>query len=372
MNGRNEKIFNAIGYIDSDIIESAADALSGKKKYKKPVIIRSQMIVAAVIITLILAAVLVPILNFDAFFGNLNDPGGHGGEKNPMGGPNDGTTSPNDPNKDNTNDNLGDDTDSEPDNNPEGIPEEKCPECGNPLSECECEEGDGIYTSLECPTSSSVVYGKVTETNALKFSDVWGAWEVVSEGEYAGAVHSLPGRGACMIVINNVDFSKAKKITISADVMLPSRQDGNNNYGFVMDIWTDPDEDTFFYWETKFNSYYYVFQSGGGDTSTLIGKWGAGTVLGSEANGWTSFGEAHGVESFTPEGLEFQYGEWTNLKCVWDVENDALELYYDGQLTKKVDFDESTFKFTNEGDNACGLRANRDDVYFKNINLIVE
>lgn len=250
-------------------------------------------------------------------------------------------------------------------------PEEKCPECGKPLSECEGHE-DNPYTPFTCPTSSSTVYGKTTEENALSFNDVWGQWEVVTEGEHAGAVHSLPGTGACIGLINNVDFTKAKKVTISADIMLPANKAGNNNYGFVLDVWAEPGDDTFFYWEAEFNSYYYVLQSGGGDTGTLLGKWGAATVLGNEANGWTSFGDAHGVESPAVEGLEFNYGTYTNLKCVWDVENDALELYYNGQMTKKVDFDEATFKFTNDGDNGVGIRANRDDVYFKNINLIVE
>ena len=230
---------------------------------------------------------------------------------------------------------------------------------------------DCQYTPLTCPTSSATVYGKVTEINALAFDDVWGLWEVVSEGENSGAVHSLPGTGACMIIINNVDFSNAKKVTLSADVMLPSKKNGNNNYGLVMDVWTDDEEDMRFYWETEYNSYYYLLCSGS-DTGTLIGKWGASTVLGSESNGWTSFNDSHGVESPKVDGISFEYGKYTNIKCIWDIENDALELYYDGQLTKKVDFNESTFKFTNEGDNGIGLRANRGDVYFKNIDLIVE
>ena len=230
---------------------------------------------------------------------------------------------------------------------------------------------DCQYTPLTCPTSSATVYGKVTEINALAFDDVWGLWEVVSEGENSGAVHSLPGTGACMIIINNIDFSNAKKVTLSADVMLPSKKNGNNNYGLVMDVWTDDEEDMRFYWETEYNSYYYLLCSGS-DTGTLIGKWGASTVLGSESNGWTSFNDSHGVESPKVDGISFEYGKYTNIKCIWDIENDALELYYDGQLTKKVDFNESTFKFANEGDNACGLRSNRDDVYFKNIDLIDE
>ncbi len=252
---------------------------------------------------------------------------------------------------------------------------ETCPDCGKPVDECECEVDPGNDTPYEpftCPLSSSTVYGVTKTENALTFNDVWGAWEVITEGEHAGAVHATDEGGANIGLITGVDFTKAKKVTISADFMLPANKSGNNNYGFVLDVWAEPGEDTFFYWEADFNSYYYCLQSGGGDTSTLIGKWGAGKVLGVDANQWTSFGEAHGVESPAVEGLEFNYGEYTNLKVIWDVENDALEMYYDGQLTKKVDFDETTFKFTNDGDNGVGIRSNRGDVYYKNINLIVE
>ncbi|MBE6608092.1 MAG: hypothetical protein E7633_06025 [Ruminococcaceae bacterium] len=363
MNRKDEKLFDAIGYIDSDIIESAADALSGKKKYKKPVL-WYRVLAVSVLSVLVVGALLVSVLNIG------NDPTDDldGGEinKNPWYDnleerPND---SPGDTTEDTPENDKQTDTDSEP---------EKCPDCGKPVDECECEEESATpYSPFTCPTSSSTVYGVTTENNALTFNDVWGSWEVITEGDLAGSVHATADGGANIGLITGVDFTKAKKVTISADFLLPEKVTGNNNYGFILDVWAEPGEDTFFYWEADFNSYYYCLQSGGGDTGTLLGKWGAGTVLGGEANGWTSFGDAHGVESPATEGLEFRYGKWTNLKVVWDVENDAIEMYYDGQLTKKVDFDETTFKFTNDGDNGVGIRSNRGDVYYKNINLVVE
>ena len=372
-NNMEEKLLEAIGYIDSDIIDSAADALSGKKKYKIPsVIVWKRVVAIAAIVAVMATMIVVPIMNLEL----------------PLWPSDDTPEKPNESEKDPWYDNLEEDPRPEqPENKPSDgddgsrpkpdDPEdpgktEKCPDCGMPTDECECENTEANpYSAFVCPLSSSTVYGKVTETNALSFNDVWGSWEVVSEGEEAGAVHALDN-GACIAVINNVDFKNAKKVTISADFMLPSRKQGNNNYGFILDLWVDKNEDTFFYWESNFNSYYYALQSGGGDTGTLIGKWGASTVLGSESNGWTSFNDSHGVESPKVDGISFEYGKYTNIKCIWDIENDALELYYDGQLTKKVDFNENTFKFTNEGDNGIGLRANRGDVYFKNIDLVVE
>ncbi|MBE6608093.1 MAG: hypothetical protein E7633_06030 [Ruminococcaceae bacterium] len=250
--------------------------------------------------------------------------------------------------------------------------EEKCPYCGNFLFECNCDDNKGPYSPFTCPTSSSTVYGVTTENNALAFNDVWGVWEVITEGDLAGSVHATADGGANIGLITGIDFTKAKKVTISADFLLPEKKAGNNSYGFILDVWAEPGEDKYFFWETDFNSYYYCLQSGSGDTGTLIGKWGASSALGEKNNGWMSFDKVHGVQSPATKGLEFRYGEWTNLKVVWDVENDAIEMYYNGQLTKKVDFNETTFKFTNDGDNGVGIRSNRGDVYYKNINLIVE
>ncbi len=350
MNRRDEKLFDAIGYIDSDIIESAADALSGKKKYKKPVVLWRQMIAAAVIITLLAAVVLIPILNLDLpvwTFGNSPDHP-EDVEKDPCYNDIEGKPNPEGPIDNESNDSSGDGPNKGPDvDSEEGVP-------------------DLPYEPFTAPLSSSNIYGTITEINALTFDNVWGAWEVITEGENAGAVHSVAGKGACIAVINNVDLTKAQKVTISADIALPSKFSGNNSVGFVMDVWATED----FYWEKESCSYYYLYHSGRENIETFIGKWGVATIKGEKTYGWNDFNESHGLKTNEEEGLEFAYGQFFNLKAVWDLEYEVLSLYYNGVLTQTIDLEGNPF--VNQGNNACGLRSNRDDVYFKNINLIVE
>ena len=173
-----------------------------------------------------------------------------------------------------------------------------------------------------------------------------------------------------LALVNNVDFTKANKITISADIMLPEKASMGNDVGFVMNMWISPGDDQYFHWTDDFVSYFYCFNTGFGKNSCMIGKWGETKAELKYKKGLHTFEKVDGIVESKVEKVDFKYGEYFNLKAVWDVENYSLAVYCDGQLYQTIDFDSNPF--TNEGDNGIGLRANRGDVYFKNIDLIVE
>lgn len=231
-----------------------------------------------------------------------------------------------------------------------------------PLSECVCEVEE--YTPFNVPTSS-VVYGETLDT--LSFNDVSGQWKVITqEGENKGAVYSVSGMG--LAVINNIDFSNASKITISADIK--TLADHQTDCGFILDYWIDPEAPSIFQWEGDYTSYMFMYMNGG---NTIMAKLGATAF----SSGWEAFepwwynSSAYNVTytDYAPV-LDFQYDKYINLKVEYDCINEIYTIYYDGVAVETADFDARIF--TSEGDNGVGIRSNGNNAYFKNINVVVE
>ncbi len=238
-----------------------------------------------------------------------------------------------------------------------------CPECGNPEDECTCVLEE--YTPFTVP-SASVVYGETVDT--LTFNDVNGLWEVVTEeGDDKGAVYSVSG--SAIAVVDGVDFTKASKITISADIKTPSGS--NTDCGFVLDLWLDT-ESSIFGWEQEYISYMFMYMNG---ANTIMSKLGA-VSIGADA-GWGAFDSwwqnsaSYNVVYTDYEAvLEFQNDEYINLKVEYDCENEVYTIFYNDVAVESADFDARIF--ANEGDNAVGLRTNGANIYYKNINIVVE
>ncbi len=232
------------------------------------------------------------------------------------------------------------------------------------------------YSVFEVPLSKATVYGE--EKGAIKFLDIWGEWQVVEEGDNKGAAFATLEGGSAIGLIYEYDFSKAKKVTLSADIMIPNNKGGNQNIGFVFHTWDDT-TDSAFYWETAFNNYFYVFTAGGGSPGCSLGAWAGGGATwndGSTTSGWTGFNATNaGVVGHELQGVEFQYGEYFNLKGVWNAETLTLENYYGGQLGQTATFTDLPFDNVESAENGgpkCGIRSNSGECYFKNITLIIE
>lgn len=272
------------------------------------------------------------------------------------------------------------DTDKDPDNKPDPEPE-KCPDCGKPLDECECAAEElcpecGMpldecicveeeYTPFSVP-SASVVYGETLDT--LTFNDVSGMWEVVTEeGDDKGAVYAVSG--TALAVVNNIDFKNASKITISADIKTPSGS--NTDCGFVLDFWMNP-EDTIFQWEGDTISYMFMYMNGANTIMSKLGpvSIGADAGWGAFDSWWQNTASYNVVYTDYEAVLEFQNDEYMNLKVEYDCANEVYTIYYNGVAVESADFDARIF--ANEGENAVGIRSNGANIYYKNINIVVE
>lgn len=273
------------------------------------------------------------------------------------------------------------DTDKDPDNKPDPEPE-KCPDCGNPLDDCTCEPEPELcpecgnpedectctleqYTPFTVP-SASVVYGETLDT--LTFNDVNGLWEVVTEeGDDKGAVYSVSG--SAIAVVDGVDFTKASKITISADIKTPSGS--NTDCGFVLDLWLDT-EYSIFGWEQEYISYMFMYMNGANTIMSKLGpvSIGADAGWGAFDSWWQNSASYNVVYTDYEAVLEFQNDEYINLKVEYDCENEVYTIFYNDVAVESADFDARIF--ANEGDNAVGLRTNGANIYYKNINIVVE
>ena len=266
-------------------------------------------------------------------------------------------------------------------NKPDPKPEEKCPDCGNALDDCTCTTVETCpecdkpldecvcdleqYTPFTVP-SASVVYGETLDT--LTFNDVNGLWEVVTEeGEDQGAVYTVSG--AAIAVVDGVDFTKASKITISADIKTPTG--ANTDCGFVLDLWLD-EETSIFGWEQEHISYMFMYMNG---ANTIMSKLGA-VSIGNDA-GWGAFEdwwqgyESYGVVYTNYNAvLEFQNDEYINLKVEYGCANEIYTIYYNGVAVESADFEADIF--TNQGENVVGIRSNGANIYYKNISIVVE
>ncbi len=234
------------------------------------------------------------------------------------------------------------------------------------------------YNVLEIPTSKATVYG--VDKGKIKILDIWGLWELAT-GDNEGAVHAIKNddNNSCIGLLYEYDYSDAKKVTLKADIMIPAKIDGaNQNIGFVFHTWDDTSISPY-YWETAFNNYYYVFTGGGGSPGCAIGAWAGGGATwndGSTTDGWTGMDENQsGKESFTLEAAEFQYGQYFTLKGVIDLETNTVECYWGDQLGCKCVLTDVPFNNVEteaDGGPKYGLRSNTGDVYFKNVELIIE
>ena len=282
---------------------------------------------------------------------------------------------PKDDDKEQTGDNTGD-------KGEQGKEEEKCPDCGNALEDCTCttepelcpecgEPLDGCICDLEQYTpftvpSTSVIYGETVDT--LTFNDVNGLWEVITdEGEDQGAALALSG--AAIAVVDGVDFTKASKITISADIKTPTGS--QTDCGFILDLWLDK-EVSIFGWEAEHISYMFMYMNG---ANTIMSKLGA-VSIGNDA-GWGAFEdwwqgyESYGVVYTNYNAvIEYQADEYMNLKVEYDCANEVYTIYYNGVAVESADFEADIF--TNQGENAVGIRTNGANIYYKNITLVVE
>jgi hypothetical protein len=170
-----------------------------------------------------------------------------------------------------------------------------------------------------------------------------------------------------LAVINNIDFSNASKITISADIK--TLADHQTDCGFILDLWLDSDV-SIFGWEQEHISYMFMYMNGG---NTIMAKLGATAF----SSGWEAFEpwwytyESYGVTYTTYDVFpDFWYDKYINFKVEYDCINEMYTIYYDGVAIETADFDARIF--TNEGDNGIGIRSNGKNVYFKNINVVVE
>ncbi len=239
-----------------------------------------------------------------------------------------------------------------------------CPFCGMPIDDCVCLTEE--YTPFSVP-SASVVYGETLDT--LSFNDVNGLWEVITEeGEDKGALYAVSV--ASLAVVNNVDFTNAKKITISADIKTPT--DFQTDCGFVLDYWINPEAPSIFQWEGEHTSYMFMYMNGG---NTIMSKLGPVSI--GEDKGWGAFEDwwqnaasYNAVYTNYDAFPEFRYDEYINFKVEYDCVNEIYTIYYDGVAVESVDFDARIF--ANEGNNAVGIRTNGRNIYFKNINIVVE
>jgi hypothetical protein len=239
-----------------------------------------------------------------------------------------------------------------------------CPDCGEPLDECTCEIE--AYTPFSVP-SASVVYGEALDT--LSFNDVSGMWEVVTEeGEDQGAVYATTPQA--IAIVNNIDFKNASKITISADIKAPTGS--QTDCGFVLDYWLSADADSIFQWEGEYTSYMFMYMNG---ANTIMSKLGP-VAIGDDA-GWGAFeswwqtAASYNVvyTDYAPV-MEFQADEYINLKVEYDCANEVYTIFYNGEAVESADFDARIFD--NDGANQVGIRTNGANIYYKNINVVVE
>ncbi len=238
-----------------------------------------------------------------------------------------------------------------------------CPDCGNTEDECICDLE--WYTPFTVP-STSVVYGETVDT--LTFNDVSGLWEVVTEeGEDYGAAYTVTGYA--IAVVDKIDFRNASKITISADIKIPTGS--NTDCGFILDLWMN-EEDSIFQWEGENISYMFMYMNGANTIMSKIGEVSIGDDAGWGAfeSWWENSASYNVVYTDYAPVLEFQNDEYINFKVEYDCEYEVYTIYYNGIAVESADFDARIF--ANEGNNGVGLRTNGANIYFKNINIVVE
>ncbi len=259
------------------------------------------------------------------------------------------------------------------------VTRETCPDCGEPLDDCICGYCLGCGELIDdciCPTeeytpfsvpSASVVYGETLDT--LSFNDVNGLWEVITEeGEDKGALYAVSG--ASIAVVNNIDFTNAKKIIISADIKTPT--DFQTDCGFVLDYWINPEAPSIFQWEGEHTSYMLMYMNGGNTIMSKIGPVAIGDDKGWGAfeDWWQNAASYNVVYTNYDAFPEFRYDEYINFKVEYDCVNEIYTIYYNGVKVESADFEARIF--ANEGNNAVGIRTNGPNIYFKNINIVVE
>ncbi len=230
------------------------------------------------------------------------------------------------------------------------------------------------YTVLTIPLSSATIYGE--DMGQIKVIDIWGAWQIIEDGDNAGALYAEPGENMAMLY--EYDYSKATKVTISAEMMLPQAVDGNPNMGFFMNTWDDTTTSPY-YWMTSFNSTLFATAICQGNPGTQPSLWaGTGAELnnGHVDGGWYLMDEANAGVVHTPlEGAEFQYGQYFKLTAVWNIETLTLEMYYDDQLEYTATFTQDPFEeheTAEDGGNKCAIYSASGNAYIKNLTLVVE
>ncbi len=233
--------------------------------------------------------------------------------------------------------------------------------------------GEDPYYPMSMPVVSSTVYGE--SIDHLVFNDVWGAMEYIPEGENAGALHFTEDGGAGMALIRDIDFSKAKKVTLSAYMMIPEEIKGENqNIGIIVNSTADISKSPY-YWETSFNSFIYAF-IGNNNTDTAacsgICVWGIQKNIDRDFLGWASLGESDGLVTPSTKNDSRPFGEYFKVTVVWDAETMTLELYYNGQLSRYITFEEYPLINPFSDNPTFGFRSHTGDTYIKDISLIVE
>ena len=233
-------------------------------------------------------------------------------------------------------------------------------------------------------------------------------WEVVDDGSkhdgslYTGYTPDSALNDKSLALINNVGFENAKKITLTGKMAVgkdwrtqdpeTKKYSGNQNCGFIFNVWND-DEYMPIFWEDKDAcSYFYIFFSGN-SMSVSQGKWGATTfdkTYYNNNNGWYSLpgstanipdndGDGKPDDDGIPDEATitkgepltsvWNYGEYYELKVIWDVENYTLTSYCNGELTQITQFTKDIF--ATSGDRV-GIRTNSGDVYYREFVLEVE
>lgn len=239
-------------------------------------------------------------------------------------------------------------------------------------------------------------------------------WEIITEdGDHKNAIHAgYSGASAnnqkSLALISNLDFMSASKITISANIAMGAdhrplnpdgtRGSGNADRGFVVEVWNTNGENgtSPLVYENENISFFKVFLSGYA-TSASFGKYGATNFANVAQNrdglwmtlpgGSAGLGQPEEVE-LKEDGPKNEAGEYVykaentfttydvggadayiNLKVEWDRVNYIMSYYYNNTLVKSCQFSRDIF--VNDGA-GIGIIAASSDVYYKDINLIVE
>ena len=233
--------------------------------------------------------------------------------------------------------------------------------------------------------------------SSLEFRNSYGlAWEIITEegsaykdALYAGAEEGRKPNGYnCMAFITNVDFAKASKITISANIAQGAQYEGGCDRGFLLEVWNTNGQNntTPLAYEGENMSFFKLYLGGYG-ANAEFGKWGATNLEEAADNkkGWkrivingavtTEKAEIVGEGPKTEDDKELYkqttpvIGEYTNLKVEWDRENYVMTWYYNDILCRSVKLSEDIF--LNDG-SGIGIATNVGDTYFSDFVLIVE